>query len=250
MSKPVIALQLYTVRDFTQEDLKGTLTQLKDFGYNYVELAGMYNLPATEFKAMLDEIGLTAISAHVPIQAFEQSVEGTVADYKTVGCKFIGIPWLDKSQLPGGENWPKYKALLQEAAAACKAAGITPMYHNHAHEFDTLPDGTYILDQFFNELPEYETEIDTGWVHAVDLCPAEYITKYSGRTPVVHLKDTHKIEKIDKPTGQGTQDMPGITKAAVASGAQVLVAELDAAVGLTSMEAAQQSLAFLQGLGF
>ena len=248
--KPIIALQLYTVRDFANEDLKGTLQKVKAMGYDHVELAGMYDKSPTELKALFDEVGLTAISAHVGIQPFEADLKGTVAAYKTVGCSYIGVPWLDGSQLPGGDGWPKVKELLQNMAAECKAQGITLMYHNHAHEFEKLPSGEYIQDAFFRELPEVEAEIDSGWVDAVGLCPAEYIKQYAGRVPVIHLKDTCRNVKTDKPVGQGTQDMPKITAAAVESGTKVFVAELDDAVGLTSLEAAEQSIEYLKSIGF
>lgn len=250
MSKPVVALQLYTVRDFAEKDLKATLQKVKDMGYEYVELAGTYGLSATDFRAVLDDAGLNAISAHVGFGAFENSVENTVADYNILGCKYIGIPHLDASLLPGGERWEYSKEILQKAAAACKAVGIVPMYHNHAHEFEKLPCGTYILDEFFNQLPEFEAQIDSGWVDAVDLCPAEYIKQYAGRCPSVHLKDTDKNQKIDKPTGQGTQDIPATTSAAAASGTKVFVAELDEAVGLSSLDAAAQSLEYLKSIGY
>jgi len=250
MSKPVVALQLYTVRDFTEKDLVGTLAEVKNMGFDYVELAGTYGKTAAELRPLLDAAGLTAISAHVGLDAFEKDMNGTVETYKSLGCKYIGIPYLGKDRLPGGENWAATKESFQKTLAACKAAGITLMYHNHAHEFDKLPNGDYINDALFAELPEVETEIDTGWVHAVDLCPAEYITKYAGRCPIVHLKDTDKNAKEDRPTGQGTQDMPAITKAAVAGGAKVLVVELDNAVGITSMEAAKQGVEYLKSLGF
>jgi sugar phosphate isomerase/epimerase len=250
MNKPLVALQLYTVRDFTEKDLPGTLRQVKEMGYEYVELAGMYGKPPAELKALLEEAGLKAISAHVPMQAFEEDLNGTVNAYKTLGCKFIGIPWLDNSNLPGGANWEKSKEQFAKITALCKEAGIKLLYHNHAHEFNKLPSGEYILDALFREMPEIETEIDTGWVHAVNIDPGEYIKKYAGRCPVVHLKDTDKNAKEDRPVGQGTQDMRAITKAAEESGASVFVAELDNAVGITSLEAAKQSLDFLRSLNY
>jgi len=250
MSTPVVALQLYTVRDFAEKDLKSTLIQVKEMGYDAVELAGMYDKSATELKALLDEVGLSAVSAHVLIQAFEADLESTIAAYKIVGCKYIGIPWLDHANLPGGEKWSVMKAFLIKIDALCEEAGITLMYHCHAHEFDKLPNGEYILDALFRELPTLENEIDSGWVDAVNLCPAEYIRKYADKVPVIHLKDTDRNAKEDRPVGQGTQDMPAITKAAEESGTKVLVAELDEAVGMTSLEAAKQAREYLKSLGY
>jgi len=250
MSKMLAALQLYTVRDFTEKDLIGTLKEVKAMGYDTVELAGTYGKPAAELRAILDEIGLLAISAHVGINAFEEDMSGTVADYKTLGCKYIGIPWLSSELLPGGENWEVTKATIQKIIAACKEAGICVMYHNHAHEFDKLPTGEYINDALLAQLPGIAAEVDTGWVDAVGLCPAEYIAKYSGRCPAVHLKDTDRVAKEDRPTGHGTQDMPAIIKAAEAAGSVVLISELDNAVGMTSMEAAKLGRAFLKSMGY
>ena len=250
MSKPVIALQLYTVRDFAQDDPRGTLQKVKEMGYNAVELAGTYGLAAPEFKQMLDDVGLTAFSAHAGHNEFENDMDGTVAAYKTFGCKYLAIPGLGNDKLPGGPHWPATKEFLQKIAAKCRAAGIVPMYHNHAHEFVKLPGGEYVLDAFFRELPEFDAEIDSGWVSAAQLCPAEYIKQYAGRCPVLHLNDTIITDGniVDYPVGSGSQDMPAIVKAATEGGAACFVVELDATTGMTSLEAARQSLEYLKGL--
>lgn len=250
MSKPIIALQLYTVRDFAVKDPRDTLQKIKEMGYNDVELAGMYGLSAQEFRALLDEVGLRAVSAHVGYGDFKNDIDGTVDAYKTLGCKYVAIPWLDEHDLPGGENWAESKPLLQKIAAKLRESGIVPLYHNHDFEFKKLTNGEYILDAFFRELPEFDTEIDSGWVAAVDLCPATYIKQYAGRCPLIHLKDTIITDGniVDHPVGSGSQDMPAITKAALESGAAGFVAELDETTGMTSLEAAKQSLEYLRGL--
>jgi len=238
------------VRDFTQTDLKGTLQAIKDMGYNAVELAGTYGLPAAEFKNLLNDIGLTAYSAHVGIGEFEPDAKATVEKYAALGCKYIAIPWMELPDLPGGENWASVRDKFQQIAELCNAFGIKLMYHNHDFEFNKLPNGEYILDELFNDVPQMDAEIDTGWVAAVGLCPAEYIKKYAGRCPIVHLKDTIKTETgmEDRPVGQGSQNMPLIIESALESGTHCFVTELDNAHGITSMEAAKQSLEFLKKL--
>ena len=59
------ALQLYTVRDKMGQDAAATLKRVKAIGYDYVELAGTAGLSPGEFKAILDDVGLTAIASHV-----------------------------------------------------------------------------------------------------------------------------------------------------------------------------------------
>ena len=65
MAKPVVALQLYTLRDQTEKDFLGTNRKVAEMGYTAVEFAGYYNTPASELKAVLDELKLEAPSAHV-----------------------------------------------------------------------------------------------------------------------------------------------------------------------------------------
>jgi len=272
MTKPTVALQLYTVRDFTEKDLPGTLSKVKAMGYDAVELAGTYGLETAAFKQQLDTAGLKAPSAHVPFSAFAEDMEGTVAMYKALGCKVLSIPHLSLEDLPGGPNFEKSKEVIQKAAALCKAQGLILAYHNHAFEFETLPCGAFVLDALFDKIPadQLQAQIDTGWVTVAGLDPVPYINKYSGRCPTVHLKDVVQVDNAgktvellgsanklesgakyeDRPVGQGVQNMPAVTKAAVEAGAFILVVELDEAVGMTSLEAAKQSVEYLKSLGY
>ena len=51
-------IQLYSVRDAMQEDVRGTLKKIADMGYKYVEFAGFFGHTAEEIRQMLDETGL------------------------------------------------------------------------------------------------------------------------------------------------------------------------------------------------
>jgi sugar phosphate isomerase/epimerase len=250
MKKPFTALQLYTVRDFTAQDTEGTLRKVKEMGYDYVELAGMYGLKAWELRKKLDDIGLNAISAHVQFKSLEENMAGTIADYKALGCKYIVIPMLAEELLPGGTGCAKQT--LENFCTQCKKAGIIPAYHNHAFEFKKLPCGTFKLDKFFEDLPEMYAQLDTGWIKAAGQSPEAYIKKYSGRCPVIHIKDTIEVDEgfEDRPTGKGSQNIPSTIEAALAAGAAGFVVELDKAVGLTSLEAAKESRSYLSSLGY
>ena len=252
MSKPTIALQLYTIRDFTAIDLQDTLLKVKEMGYSAVEMAGMYGLSTTELKTIFDNIGLTVFSAHVAYSEFEKDAKSTIATFKTLGCRHVSIPILQKTNLPSGEAWDTTKELLSKIALLCKEANMPLMYHNHAFEFEKLENGEYILDELFNKIPEIAAQLDTGWITAADECPIKYIKKYTSRCPIVHLKDTIKVGDgyEDRPVGKGTQDMPAITKTAAEAGAVCFVVELDKAIGLTSLEAAKQSIEYLKTLGY
>jgi sugar phosphate isomerase/epimerase len=63
-----VALQLYSVRDYAERDLKSSLQKIREIGYDGVELAGLYGHTPAEVKEIWRKIGLTPISAHVPLE--------------------------------------------------------------------------------------------------------------------------------------------------------------------------------------
>ena len=267
-----IGLQLYSVRDFLTKDFKGTLKKLKEIGYDYVEPAGLYNMPAAEFKAALDEAGLTAICAHVPYGAMLDNPEQVIADYTTLGVKFIAIPNLGPDERPGAKNFESFLSYVREFGKKCADAGMTLLFHNHDVEFVRMPDGRYGLDYMYETVDAslLQTELDCCWVKVAGEDPASYIRKYAGRCPVVHLKD-YTGEKSEnmynligfkenaktsstfsyRPVGYGKQDIPSIITAAIESGALYLVVEQDnPGTDQTSLEAAEMSRTYLRTLGF
>lgn len=70
------------------------MCSVKEMGYQGVELAGLYGLEPGEVKRILDKVGLTPISAHVPlvdmIETLEQVISRSLVDWPTectgLGC--------------------------------------------------------------------------------------------------------------------------------------------------------------------
>ncbi|MBQ7839859.1 MAG: sugar phosphate isomerase/epimerase [Lachnospiraceae bacterium] len=266
-----IGLQLYSVRDDLQKDFLGTLKKVKEMGYSAVEFAGLYGHSPEEVKAMCEEVGLIPLSAHVPFVDLIADTEGTVACYKKIGCKYIVIPYLTPEYRPGAEKFDEVikgaKVIGEEAAKQ----GMVLQYHNHDFEFAKI-DGEYALDVLYKEVgPELlQTQIDTCWVNVAGENPAEYVKKYSGRIPTVHLKDFagSKSEKmyaligIDdgkqeetkntfefRPVGKGVQKFPEIVKAAIEGGAQWFIVEQDQpSLGLSALECAKASVEYVKSI--
>ena len=55
MGKLPVGLQVYSVRDDAEKDFLGTMKKIKEIGYDFVELAGLYGQTAEEVKAALEE---------------------------------------------------------------------------------------------------------------------------------------------------------------------------------------------------
>ena len=266
-----IALALYSVRDYSEKDFRGTLQKIKDMGYDGVEFAGLYDHKPADIRKMVQDIGLNPISAHVPITEIVADPVGVVSAYKEIGCQYIAIPWLDETSRPGNDGWDKTKADIASIAEECKKQGITLLYHNHDFEFvkDNVT-GEYALDQLFREIPALETEIDTCWVKVAGEEPSAYVRKYKGRAPIVHLKDfivegnptqLYELIGVDSDTeekggkfefrslGNGIQDIPALVNAAAEAGAQWLVAEQDMpSMGKSSLECANMSIDYLKSI--
>ncbi len=265
-----IAIQVYSVRDDAATDLKGTLIAIKEMGYEGVEFAGLYGCTAAEIREMCREIGLVPVSAHVPYYDMIADPEGVLRVYAEIGCKYVAIPYLTPECRPGTDGFAKVVENAAMLGRVANSLGMTLLYHNHDFEFDKI-DGKYALEVLYDTVPAdlLKTELDTCWVRVGGEEPAAYVRKYTGRAPVVHLKDyaggksEHMYELIGiesdaapeenpfefRPVGSGVQDMPAIIKAAEEAGAEWLVVEQDQpSMGLSPIECAKKSIDYLRAL--
>ena len=271
-----VAVQLYSVRDEMEKDFYGTIKTMKEIGYDGVEFAGLFGKNPDEIKAFCEEIGIVPISAHVPYYDMLENPEAVLADYVKIGCKYVVVPYLTEECRPGTEGFAATVAGIRKIGEAAKTMGIQLLYHNHDFEFVKI-DGEYALDVLYSTVPAdlLKTEIDTCWVNVAGVNPAEYLEKYEGRAPVVHLKDFKKVEgKQGKlyeligiedeagedededafsfmPVGHGMQDMPEILSACEKAGAEWVVVEQDnPAKGDTPVNSVTLSREYLKTLGW
>ncbi|MBE6599428.1 MAG: sugar phosphate isomerase/epimerase [Ruminococcaceae bacterium] len=276
MALPV-ALQLYSVRDSMEADLTATLKKIKAMGYDGVEFAGLFGHDPMYIKGLCEGLGLVPISAHIPLADMLADPDGVFAAYETIGCKYAVVPYVTEERRPGAE---KFFDMIEEIKMLGKKAaehGMTLLYHNHDFEFAKV-DGEYGLDVLYDRVPSdlLQTELDTCWVNVAGVDPVSYIGKYSGRTPVVHLKDFFKSGKLPdrlyaligldedeetkeaeeesvfefRPCGHGLQDMPAIIEASEKSGARWVVVEQDEpSMGLTRMECVMVAREYLRTIG-
>ena len=267
-----VGIQVYSLREEAAKDFEGTMKKVKEFGYDFVELAGLYDLEPAKIREILDKLELPCYSAHVS-DLLGDNYEEVLDKYVVIGAKYVVVPYLGEGSRPGDEGFDK---ILDKMAIVGKAAaerGMTLLYHNHDFEFKKMPDGKYGLDYMYDTVSaEYlQTELDTCWVNVGGENPAEYVRKYTGRAPVVHLKDFEgsksenmyeligiKSEKKEvvkntfkvRPVGHGKQDFPAILAAAVDAGAKYVVVEQDQWYDTPALECAKMSRDYLKTLGW
>lgn len=270
MKQLPVGYQMYSARVDAQKDLKKVCGELKAMGYDGVELAGFYGRSAEEIRDILGETGLKAVSDHVSAGDMDRDLFGVIASHLAIGCRYIAIPSLGREEKPGEAGFAGMLRKLNRWGRVCKEAGIQLLYHNHDFEFVPVS-GIYGLDFLFGATdPDLlKTEIDVCWVKYAGVDPAEYLRKYAGRAPLVHMKDfvgkkgegtpyalIGQTAQADqgvpfeyRSLGHGCQDMKAVTKAAIDAGAEWLIVEQDDWYGRNPMELAKESIDTLIGLG-
>lgn len=191
MASNRIGLQLYTLRDIMKVSVPATLKLVADVGYNELEFAGYFDYSAKEISTILQGEGLTAPSAHIQLDAFDNNLEKVLDDAQTVGHKYLVVPWLSEAQR--GVGIGPYQALAEKLnliGEACSKANITLAYHNHDFEFE-VRDGKTPLDVLITETnPNLVTmELDLYWAVKAGKDPVDYFKTYPGRFKLWHVKD-------------------------------------------------------------
>lgn len=264
-----IAVQVYSVRDAAEADFVQCMKELKAMGYDGVELAGTYGMTAVRIKEILDEVGLTLVSAHVGADLMWD--DALMADYAATGMKYIAIPWFHKPTDSAflADNIAKIRELGQR----CQSFGLQMGYHNHDFELETVPeDGRCALEAYYEEIPAdiLKTQFDLCWVKVGGKDPIAFLRQFPGRAPTVHIKD-YAGGKTDKmyalidcddaeasqaatefelrPVGYGCQDVVGLLEAAEAVGTEWIIVEQDEpSMGLSRMECARKSIEYIKSV--
>ena len=272
-----VGIQVYGLRDLlenTPEQFPVVMKQVKELGYDGVELAGLYGLDPTFIRDTLAEIGLTPLSAHVPLADMTADIEKVIADYQLIGVDYLVVPYLPEEYRHLTPGYPVVIEEMKKIGAAVKAAGMKLLYHNHNFEFVRLEDGTFGFDDIYRQVPAdlLMVEPDTCWIKVAGQDPVEYIHKYGSRCEVIHLKDFVKegnpqnlykligieTEKKEEDTGFfefrsvgfGQMLWEPILNASLEAGAKWVVVEQDEHYDLPPMECARRSREYLKILGW
>ena len=89
-------LQLYTVRDAFSENPEKTILQLREMGYEQVELYGPLIRPAKEIKAICDSADVAIPSAMFLYETLRDDLDVVISDCEILGnslavCPAVGI---------------------------------------------------------------------------------------------------------------------------------------------------------------
>lgn len=229
-AKPVVGIQMYTFRELTKDDLLGTLEKVAKIGYKAVEFAGFFGHSAKEVRKVLDDNGLEAPSAHIPLNfnepdKLESDLQQQIEYAQEVGLQYIITPWAPFPETPSQADVDKFISIIDKASHMVQQAGLKYAYHNHDFEFKTTG-GVTIMDQLLAAIPAERllAEFDLGWVHVAGHKPIDYINKYTGRVPLAHFKDFVEGRK-DTEIGSGSVDFEPVLKVTEQAGIDYIIVE-------------------------
>lgn len=205
----VIGIQLYSIREDMGKDALGTLKKLASMGYKNVEHANyvdrkFYGYSATEFKKILDDLGMKMPSGHTVLHAdqwdkkkndFTDSWKYTIEDAAICGQKFVVSPSLEKD-LRTYEPFMEFMEVFNKSGELCQKSGMKFGYHNHEFEFSIKLNDVTMFDLLMkNTDPDkVSIQLDIGNMYIAGAKAIDILNAYPGRFETIHVKDMIKKE--------------------------------------------------------
>lgn len=257
-----LGLQLYSVREQLQTDFAGTLKQVASVGYREVEAAGFYEHSPDEVKKAMEDAGLRCVSGHYPFATLAKGIDPIIDFHKKIRADYI-ICSSPGRRVPGSHGEPslddvKFNAeQFNKWGQQVKAAGLQFGYHNHTGEFAPV-DGQIPYDVLLkNTDPKLVVmELDCGWVTVGGGSPEHYLSTYSNRIHMLHVKDFksdpgHTSNRNPPPAaelGRGVSDYRKILQAAKPGQIKHMFVEQEAYPDLPWLQALRVDADYLKKL--
>ncbi|MFC4775711.1 sugar phosphate isomerase/epimerase family protein [Paenibacillus sp. GCM10023252] len=256
MAKPVIGMQLHSVRNIAEIDLLDTLEKVADLGYEAVEFSGYYHTPAEQLKTKLDELGFKLVSSHIPLSydkpvKMEKDLNREIAYAQKLGLNYLIVPWSPLPAKPDIHDVKLLADLFLARGQQVKAAGGQLRFGYHNHEFDFKQvEGRSVLDHLAELVPQelLVFELDLGWIYLAGGNPAAELRKLAGRVPLLHFKD-FTTGRMDAEVGEGKVPFDEVLDIAEECGVEAFFVEQEQ-YSSDSLESARISMDFFRRSGF
>jgi sugar phosphate isomerase/epimerase len=233
MSHPVLAAQLYTVREFTQTlaDFAASMHKVRQMGYTAVQVSGIGPISAADVKKVVDDNGLTICITHIAFERLTKDLPAVIDEHRLWSCRHVAVGSMPASYRSAGlEGFQRFAKDATEIGRKLHDAGLSFSYHNHSFEFVRF-DGHTGLEIIYNESdPAFlKAELDTYWVQHGGADPAQWIRRMKERLPVVHLKDMVIVDdrQAMAEIGEGNMNWQAILEACRESGVEWYAVEQD-----------------------
>ncbi len=245
-----IGAQLFTVREFCKntDDFANTLARIADIGYKYVQVSGTCEFDADWLASELQKNGLKCALTHTPKDKLISATDKVIFDHEVFGCKYIGLGY---HKFAGDkEGYDEFLKTHLPVAEQIAKGGKYFMYHNHASEFIKIGCKTILEHLYEDFAPEQMGfTLDTYWIQVGGANPADYIERFSGRVPCIHLKDYGYGPKMEV-VGDGNINFDRVFEKARDAGTEYMLVEQDNCNGEDPFVCLGRSYEFLKSRGF
>jgi sugar phosphate isomerase/epimerase len=251
---------LYTVRDECARAFEPTLREVAEMGYDGVEIFDLHGHEPGEIASWLADTGLVACGRHATLDTIESQLPALAAEAEALGWRRLVVSWVDPARIG-----PELLQRLTAASAAAAEHGLQLGFHNHDAEVKPRDGGASFVDELLAG-DDLFLELDLGWTWYAGADPYALLRRAHGRCPLVHVKDFYSRElgasgpasdvagyervvpaENFVPVGDGAVGYERLVPAAIAAGAEWLLAEQDETDG-PSLEAARRSFEALSGM--
>ena len=246
-----LGLQLFTLFNVIDADVKGNLKKVADIGFKEIEsafskLPGYYGMKPKEFAALCSDLGLSWKSHHVLGAPFKLPPGTKLPKGLTLPAHMLnlkedmqalvdqvaegGIPYLVCANIPTGtlDEIKEAGEILNKTGEACKKVNIQLCYHNHDMEFKTV-EGKVPYHELLSECDAklVKMELDLAWATKAGIDPVELFKAHPGRFPLLHVKDISSDFKTLEPVGEGVVKFKHIFEHVKEAGAKHYFVEHD-----------------------
>ncbi|MDB5142730.1 MAG: sugar phosphate isomerase/epimerase, partial [Mucilaginibacter sp.] len=246
-----LGVQLFTLFNIIEADVKGNLKKVADIGYKEIEsafskLPGYYGMKPKEFASLCKELGMTWKSHHVLGAPFKMpkgmkmpagmTLPAHMANLRDDMQELVdqaaegGIPYLVCANIPT-ETMDDIKSsieILNKTGELCKKVDIELCYHNHDMEFKPVEGKIpYHLLLSDTQADLVKMELDLAWATKAGVDPVELFKAHPGRFALLHVKDISKDFQTLEPVGEGVVDFKRIFANVKLAGAKHYFVEHD-----------------------
>ena len=249
MAKPLVALQLYSLREDCPKDFPGVLKKVAKMGYAGVEFAGYHGLPAAELRNILDDLGLKVAGTHLGVDSLLGAEFRKTLDFNIeLGNRYLIIPGLPVDYTSSIDAWKRTAEVFNRIAEQLAPHGMFTGYHNHDTEFK-LVEGHKPIEVFLANTESrvcFQADNGNAAHGGGDVVP--YIEHFWGRARTVHLKEFAKANPKAL-IGEGDTDWPRLFKACeTVGGTEWYIVEQES-YPVTPLESVATCLKNLRGMG-
>jgi sugar phosphate isomerase/epimerase len=255
----IFGLQLFTVREFLNPlpKLKDTLKNIRETGYDSVELFGLLETPGKEWLKLLEDSNLGVCGAHFLWEEIQENIDYLIENLKEMRCENLVIALSKNVDFNDYEEVLYFADALNAAAEKCKSENINLVYHNHNHEFIPIRDKKTGMDILLEKTENLKFELDIYQTQLGGIYVPEFCKKLSGRLELLHIKDfcPGDLMTPDFPMrhpacthlGGGNFDLPLFFQAAISAGCDRFIVEQDGNwIGGNPFEALKYSFEYLK----